>query len=384
MPWAPTRRVDRDAFYTRRAVVDACVAAIERRAWLRVRDGDTLVDVACGDNYFAARMRAVAAPRTLRVVAYDVEPAAACFARECVVRGDFLRVPRANGDGARTVLGFNLPFGRNGELLRRLVDHALDVYARPRALYLVHPRRGYCPRGYAVAYQHPLARYSFMRPDTGRAFAASGCVFSVFVRAAERAQPTLTGVAERARRDDNAVCRISQAAAALASAVLAVLRVGSRAGRVVVVRSSGRMFVDGARDEREPTPPDADLASTMYLKVAFDARNVDVERVAAHVSRLAALDPHRRATALPALTLPHARRTVHALLAAERAGRAPPRTLDGDIRAFAVRRCALPPAPLSACRVRVGERAPRLHVGDTTATALAERAPRLHAENSLQ
>lgn len=350
MPWLVRRSPDRDAFYTRRPVVDACLDAVERRAALRMRAHETYVDAACGDNYVGARLRTLVGARTrapVRIVAYDVAPPPpdAC-ARDTIETRDFRSLERAP-DGVRgaCVVGFNLPFGAQGALLRALVAHACALF-EPRALYLVHPRRLYAPAGYALAYQRRLARFSYYVPTTRRSFGAYGCFFSVFVRV--RGARGSTGVRDAPPPAEEArlVRSLTLRATVRAADTLAVLRAGSRAGAVVVVLACAappRVYIGGerARDDRVPgaAPTACAVATTMYYKLELcDALDVDVDDVARRLSRVAALDPALGDASPPTLT------RAHLVRALEYAVRRVPELL-ADVRAYTAP-CAPPDALL--------------------------------------
>jgi hypothetical protein len=126
--------------------------------------GLTFVDFSCGKNDFAPLLGCP-------YIAYDICPAP--DAQEC----DWFKVTDLPGSIA---IGLNPPFGYQGQLARKFMEHALQF--EPVYMFLILPNMRWKPPNYEEIYTKELPDDSFYDPNNGKTFREISTTFRIFKR----------------------------------------------------------------------------------------------------------------------------------------------------------------------------------------------------------
>jgi hypothetical protein len=127
----------------------------------------TFVDFACGKNEFAKLL-------PLKSLSFD-------FGSICEAYGGMVKDWFTVKDlPSKVIIGLNPPFGYQGCLARRFVNHALSF--KPLLLLLILPSKNWNFVGYELIHQEILPSNSFYSPESGKQYKEIGSVFYIFRR----------------------------------------------------------------------------------------------------------------------------------------------------------------------------------------------------------
>jgi len=154
-----------ELFFTKEALLDEAAEHIAER----MLPEHTFVDFACGNNGLAARL----AEKGIKCITYDVSDEYVGVPVEGVrfECRDWLSV---DSIPAGSCIGFNPPFGCQGWMARKFIEHALRIAeAPPPFFFLLIPRirDGWLPKGYVASERRQVDAESFYRPKDETPFA---------------------------------------------------------------------------------------------------------------------------------------------------------------------------------------------------------------------
>lgn len=235
-----------DVFYTKRPVVDACVATLLATIDTPV---SSIVDFSAGDGYFIqAWRRARGAGASDVVRQFDTAPRDAA-----VTAADWFTVEPFAVD----VVGFNPPFGYKSKLIKRFLAHAAAF--EPTYMAFIMPRCSWnlLPDGYGVVYATNLDDVSFYTPEPPKDTSVKGCSFVVARRGATTPTPGTRAAADVERSLPPGTRRIpySRPWPDDMQCGYAVRRVGANAARFVYLVHSRTRYTQLTDDGREIERP---------------------------------------------------------------------------------------------------------------------------------
>jgi len=147
-----------DCYYTKLSVLKDISSLVKPYLEKNI----TFVDFSCGKNEFAPLLGCP-------FLAFDVSAAPNATV------ADWLKVSKLPNDIA---IGLNPPFGYQGQIARKFIEHALKF--SPRYMFLILPNMRWQPPGYEIVYSKELAEDSFYDPTTNKSYKEISTTFTIF------------------------------------------------------------------------------------------------------------------------------------------------------------------------------------------------------------
>jgi hypothetical protein len=153
-----------DSYYTKPEVLKHIASVVA--PLLQKLGGDLVfVDFACGDNSFCPLLNC-------KTISYDI---ASIATRNGGIMRDWLTVDELP---EKLVIGLNPPFGYQGSVAKKFIEHALKF--KPVYMFLILPNIRWKPQNYILVHQEPLADNSFYDPITKKTFREISTTFNIF------------------------------------------------------------------------------------------------------------------------------------------------------------------------------------------------------------
>lgn len=147
-----------DCFFTRKEILQDLSEKIRPL----LEKETTFVDFSCGNNDFVGLLGC-------KSISFDINPIQGAITR------DWLTVRDLPLD---VVIGLNPPFGYQGQMARRFVEHALHF--SPRYMALILPNLRWNPPGYEEIFSMELPKDAFYDPETGKIYREICANFKIY------------------------------------------------------------------------------------------------------------------------------------------------------------------------------------------------------------
>jgi hypothetical protein len=150
-----------DSYYTCELVINEIVSNSIFREM--INDVKCVVDCSAGDDKFINEVKKqFVNDSEIKTWSFDINPNA-----DTVVKKDWFDV---NELPDKYILGLKPPFGRQSSLIRKFINHALQINP-PAAIVMVHPVKDtIIPSGYEELQSYDLKPNSFIRSKSGGVF----------------------------------------------------------------------------------------------------------------------------------------------------------------------------------------------------------------------
>lgn len=147
-----------DSYFTKKEILSQIAL------WVApfVKENDLFVDFSCGSNEFAPLLNC-------QCICYDIVLVPGG------IQQDWLTVHELPKDA---IIGLNPPFGYQGQLARKFVQHALTF--APAYLFLILPNKRWNIQGYETMFERELPNNAFYNPLSGKTYYEISTTFYVY------------------------------------------------------------------------------------------------------------------------------------------------------------------------------------------------------------
>ncbi len=149
-----------DRIFTKESILSSITAECQQY----ISKDITFVDFSCGDNVFSSML-------FCDFVAYDVFPA------KNAIQQDWFTVSELP---SKVIIGLNPPFGYQGSLAKKFIEHSLQF--KPEYFFLILPSMKWFPCGYEEIFSMDLPEDSFYDPSNGKSLKEICTTFHIWKR----------------------------------------------------------------------------------------------------------------------------------------------------------------------------------------------------------